>query len=254
MFKLSARVSVLLSMLAGTAVCAGGSQHAYADCTGASPNFECSGSSGAQSIKADNADVTTAPGFNVSATNKDALAISGDGQISYTDKNAASLSSTSRAALNVVSTGNDGATDGSVTIDISGPLNGGTTRLSATNYGTGATAIKSGGTVEGQKGYGIFAANKNTAAMDLTIDASDTVTASGTAVSAVNDGTGVLSIDVPDVSGATGITATNKGLGALTINSAAAVEGKSGNGILRRPEGRRTCFPQTVFEQRCWTA
>ena len=55
MFKLSARVPVLLSMLAGTAVCAGGSQHVYADCTGASPNFECSGSSGAQSIKADNA-------------------------------------------------------------------------------------------------------------------------------------------------------------------------------------------------------
>ena len=23
---------------------------------------------------------------------------------------------------------------------------------------------------------------------------------------------------------------------------------------LRRPEGRRTCFPHTLFEQRCWTA
>lgn len=229
----SARWPVLLSLLVAAAACAGGSERAYADCTGTAPRFECSGSgSAAQSVKADNADVKTLPGFSVSATNKNALSISGTGQITYTDNNGAALTSTSRDALNVVSTGDDGATDGSVTIDVDGPLTGGSTGISANNKGAGALTIKVGGTVESTSGNGIQAVNKNTQSEGLTIATGGAVTAKRTAISATNYGAGLLSIDADGtLVGATGISAINRGAGAVTIDASGEITASGGNAI-----------------------
>ncbi|MDJ0514319.1 MAG: hypothetical protein QNJ62_12835, partial [Methyloceanibacter sp.] len=278
----SARWSVLFSSLVAASVFTGAGSTAYAQCTGTAPNFECSGSNvPSQSISADNATVQSKPGFSVSATNKNALSITGKGAISYTDEDAASLTSTSRDALHVYSRGNDGSTNGSVTIDVTGPLKGGSTGLSAinkgsgtlsidangtvsgnkynaisatnhgkdlsietgkavtgartgisaTNYGTGATAIKTDGIVTGKNSYGLYAANRNAASTDLTIDANDTVAAKGTGIYALNEGAGKLTVDAIDISAGTGISAANKGLGILRIETSGAIEGKTGNGI-----------------------
>ncbi|WP_141701207.1 hypothetical protein [Methyloceanibacter methanicus] len=174
----------------------------------------------------------TRPGFGVSATNKNALSISGAGQITYTDKNGSSLTSTSRDALNVVSTGDDGATDGSVTIDVDGPLTGGSTGISANNKGAGALTIKAGGTVESTSGNGIQAVNKNTQSKGLTIATGGTVTAKRTAISATNYGSGLLSIDADgNLVGASGISAINRGAGAVTIDASGKITASEGNAI-----------------------
>ncbi|WP_045366525.1 autotransporter outer membrane beta-barrel domain-containing protein [Methyloceanibacter caenitepidi] len=231
MSKLSARLPVLLSMLVAAAACTGGSQYAYADCTGTAPNFECSGSSGAQTIKADNATVETLPGFSVSATDKTALAISGKGQVSFSDANASSLTSVLETALSVSSTGNDGSTPGGVDVTTNGSLSGGI-GIDATNYGTGALSIDALGAIEGTSGNGITALNRNANGGALSIVSQETVVAKRTGISATNYGTGPLTIDAgAGVSGETGIQAVNRGSGTLTVDTHGPVSGTLYNGI-----------------------
>ena len=228
----SARWPWLLSSVAAVGTLAGSAPAAHAGCTGTAPSFECSGSgSTAQSVTADNASVKTLPGFGVSETNKNALSISGKGQISYTDDNASSLSSASKSALSVVSKGNDGATPGGVSIDTNGTLTGGI-GIDATNNGTGALSIDALGAVEGTSGNAIQALNRNANAGALSIVTKQTVTAKGTGISATNYGSGPLTIDTSSgVSGATGISALNRGSGALAVDAHGTVTGTKSNGI-----------------------
>lgn len=229
MSKLSARVPVLLSLL--VAAVAGGSQHAYADCTGTAPNFECSGGSAEQAIDADNATVVTLPGFSVSATDQSALSISGKGQISYTDANASSLASVLETALSVSSTGNVGSTPGGVDVSTDGMLSG-AVGIDATNYGTGSLSIDALGAVEGTNGNAITALNRNANGGGLSIVTTETVVAKRTGISATNYGTGLLSIDTSaGVTGETGIEAVNRGAGSLAVDARGPVTGTLYNGI-----------------------
>ena len=99
-----------------------------AACSGSSGTYSCSGSnSSALTVSADDATISTVSGFGVSlsAGSSDAITISGDGAISFTDNNASSI--TNEAAVDDVkgidirSTG-DTTNTGSVNVNINSDI------------------------------------------------------------------------------------------------------------------------------------
>ena len=98
----------------------------------------------------------------------------------------------------------------------------------AENFGTGALSITTSGVVTGQSGSGIYALNSENGT-SLTIEASDSVTSSANGITAVNNGTGALSIATSDtVTGQYGMGIYLKNLGTdinLTINHVTATNG-----------------------------
>jgi outer membrane autotransporter protein len=179
--------------------------------------YQCSGAeTTTRTITADNADVDTVAGFSVDTTaggGGNAIEISGDGAISYTDLYDSPLTAT-LAALQIISTGDVAAGNlGSVTVDTNGTLSGYAHGIFARNYGTGALSVTADGDVTGTTGFGISARNGTFGAppgTDLTV-----TTGAGTTV------IGKLG----------GIDAYNYGSGALTITANGDVTGTNGRGI-----------------------
>ena len=67
-------------------------RQAYAACTGSSGTYLCTGSnSSTQTINADNASVSTAAGFGVNTSSGNAITITGDGALSFTDTHASTI-------------------------------------------------------------------------------------------------------------------------------------------------------------------
>jgi hypothetical protein len=137
--------------------------------------YVCSGSSSETqdlTLK-NNAQVSTDPnGFDVDTTavggsGGNAISITGDGAISYTDANMFPLTATD-TALYVQSNGDDGATPGSVTVNTNGALTGGDYGIFAVNVGSGALDITANGNVEGTTENGIYARNEVSGA-DLSV-------------------------------------------------------------------------------------
>jgi len=124
---------------------------------------------------------------------------------------------------------NDG-TD--LTIDSSaGSVSGGSNGIYASNFGSGALSITTAD-VSGTSISGIWARNIN--GTDLTIDSSAGSVSSGIyGISAINYGSGALSITTADVSGtgANGIFALNRVGTDLTIDSSAGSVSGGSNGI-----------------------
>jgi uncharacterized protein with beta-barrel porin domain len=207
------RRRVLLSGTMLVAAFAGYGRRAYGAClpSGGS-TYQCSGTEvTTQVISANNAAVSTLPGFSVNSAASNAITINGDGAQSYTDINASSLttSDVSGTALYIRSGGDYAGTPGSVTINTNGALTGGSRGIYARNFGSGATTVTANGDVTGTSFAGINA-NNSAAGTDLTV-----TTGAGTTVS----------------SGVFGIFVTNQGTGALTITANGDVTGTAGNGI-----------------------
>ncbi|GMN03346.1 hypothetical protein [Erythrobacter sp. MTPC3] len=123
-----------------------------------------------------------------------------------------------------INTRTDGA--GSITIDTStGSVSGGSTGILARNYGSGAVLL----TTADVTGFsGINVANVSTRTTDLTIDSSAGSISSGSfGISAINNGSGALSLTTADVTGISfdGIYARNSGTGLTIDTSSGGVSG-----------------------------
>ena len=171
--------------------------------------------------------VDTRPGYGGSGGN--AVSITGDGALSYTDANASSLAAQG-SALYVNAAGDDGATPGSITINTNGALLGGDWGIRARNFGTGALTVTANGDVTGTARAGIEAYN-NTSATDLTVTAGATVMGGTFGIYAFNNGSGFVEITANGGVAATvedGIRAESGGTD-LTVTAGAMVTGgKSG--------------------------
>lgn len=254
------------SILAGTVF--GYGRRAYAACVSVGgSNFICSGASTGQSISAANANVSTLPGFSVTTVSANALAITGSGDIFYTDTNFSPLTATSGNGLNV----SNAAGPGSITINTNGAITARNYGIRGRNFGTGALSITANGditstgtgttslsrgivainsgtdlsvttgpgtTVSGLR-YGILSRNYGTGTTTVTVNGD--VTASGTTGTDV----GILARGNADVTVTTatgtavsgqeiGITARSDGGGAVTITVDGDVTGNTGNGIYAR--------------------
>jgi len=193
------------------AAVAGYGRRAYGACVNSGGStYQCSGANAAtQTITANNAAVSTLPGFSVTTAAGNAITITGDGAQSYTDTNASPLTTTAGAgtALAITSGVHLAGTPGSVTINTNGALSGGNFGIYANNFGTGALTITANGNVTGTGNSGIVGWNDGT---NLSV-----TTAAGTMVSG----------------GLDGIVANNFGHGATTVTANGNVTGTTGNGI-----------------------
>jgi hypothetical protein len=103
------------------------SDAAWAACVNAGGgNWVCSAANTtAQSVSGNNANVTTVPGFGITApAGVTALTISGQGAQSYTDTNSSAIVANGFAAALYMSTTNLGATPGTTTINSNGSFSG----------------------------------------------------------------------------------------------------------------------------------
>ncbi len=185
-----------------------------------SPSFVCSGAeTTAQSVAADDAAVTTLPGFSVHTADGNALTITGAGALSFTDANAADLIATGygSAGLFIVSSGN---------IIMGNP---------------GSITVNAGGAIAGYR-VGILANNQGSGVLSITTGASSVTTVNGSAISAVNFGSDLsVSTGGGGASGPVrGIFARNYGSGVLTIDVGAGganATGGAGIGIEAKNDG-----------------
>jgi outer membrane autotransporter protein len=205
------RQQLLLSttMVMGTLTGYGG--RAYADCVNSGGStYSCSGSNAAtQANTANDATVTTVPGFSVTTATGDAVTITGDGALSFTDVNASALTATealpTTAALDVRATGDvGGGNAGSVTINTNGALTGYANGIYARNDGSGLLSITTGGDVAGNVG---IKARTYGDGLDLTTGAGTTVT--GGVYVDNNAGVATVVINGDSVGGEFGILARN---------------------------------------------
>jgi hypothetical protein len=206
----SLRRQVLLSttMLVGALTSYG--SRTYAACVNTvGTTFECSGAETTQqNITTNNANVLTLPGFSVITGDARAVNISADGALSFTDVNASTLTAADRA-LSIVSTGDAGATPGSVTVVTNGNLSSTNQEaLYADNEGTGALSVIVNGDVTSTNSRAVYAF----------------LSTNGTDLS-VTTGVGTM------VTGTYGIRARDFGTGALTIIANGDVTGSSNRGI-----------------------
>ena len=199
----SLRRQVLLSSTMLVSALVGYGRRAYAACpVTVAPNYLCSGANAATiTINANNANVSTAaaPAFSINAAAGNALTITGNGALVYTDANASPLTAPA-TALFIRSTGDDGLTPGSVTVDTNGVLIGGGYGIRASNYGGGALSITANGAVTGGN-YTAIRAENFAAGTDLSVTAAGTVFGNFFGIIASNYGTGALSVCVWNLGG-----------------------------------------------------
>ncbi|MGH6736431.1 MAG: autotransporter domain-containing protein [Methyloceanibacter sp.] len=213
-----------------------------------------------------NATVNTVAGFSVNTqgTSGNAISITGDGALSYTDPNGSSLRGYDISLL-INSGGDDGGTPGSVLIDTNGTLIGGTYGILAGNSGTGAITITTtNGLVQGNGLDGIYAYN-SIAGTDITIT-TGSVAGMRRGIALINVGSGTLAVTAngyvvgtnqqgiyaknygddltvitavgTTVNGYThGIEAQSYGSGAATITANGDVTGTTNDGIYARHFG-----------------
>ncbi|WP_208430877.1 autotransporter outer membrane beta-barrel domain-containing protein [Methyloceanibacter caenitepidi] len=224
------------TMLVATVAGYGRRVHADQICDqqGSTTTYFCQGtSSDAQDlIDIDNVQVVTGDPFSVSTIISYAIAITGDGALSYTDYNGATLSSDVDNAFYIKSNEDDGSTPGSVTVVSNGTFNG---DFQSYNFGTGNLSItlNAGGSVSGG-GWGIYADNRGSSSYvtvngDVTADIG-VFGEAGTGVYVNNDGSGPLEVTI----GAYGsVSAEGYGVnaratsGPITINTYGDVTGKN---------------------------
>jgi uncharacterized protein with beta-barrel porin domain len=218
------RRTLLSGTMLLTAV-AGYGRRAYGACAPTvAPSYQCSGANAAtQTINANNASVSTVAGFSVNAAAGNAITITGDGALSYTDINGSPLTAAAGKALYVHSGGDFAGTPGSVTINTNGVLSGGGDGIEAYNSGTGAVTVTANGNLSAASRYGIIAANSGLGTdVTVTTGAGTTVSGGTAGIYGGNYGRGALTITANgDVTGGSfGIVAVNKGTD-LTVTTAA---------------------------------
>ncbi|WP_271528165.1 autotransporter outer membrane beta-barrel domain-containing protein [Bradyrhizobium sp. CCBAU 25338] len=200
------------SMLASAVI--GYGRRAYAACVPAGgSNFLCSGASTAQSVSAANANVSTLPGFRVTTVSSNALAITGSGDLFYTDTNFSALTATSGNGLNV----SNAAGPGSITINTNGAVTARNYGIRGRNFGSGALSITANGDVI-STGTGVASLSRGIVAVSSGTDLSVT-TGVGTTVSGLrygilsrNYGTGTTTVTANGDVAASGTTGTDVGI------------------------------------------
>jgi hypothetical protein len=150
------RLLVSTAMLG--ALCAGYGRRAYAACTGAAGNYNCSGMlTTTQNLSFSSLGVTTAPPFQIITTSGDAFTLTAtSGSLTFSDNNNGSPSTITAQAGNAISAtidplGNPGVsgalvitTNGMITSNGNFPASSG---IKSLNNGTGVTTIASYGNV-----------------------------------------------------------------------------------------------------------
>lgn len=200
-------------------------RQSYAACANSGgTTYLCSGSNAAGlSVSHNEAAVSTASGFSVNTAASNAITITGDGAISFTDTNASTIAAVGHFGLVVNAAANDGGTPGSATINSNSTISG-TYGMVGYNYGTGALSITANGDVTGTAESGILAFNYGSN-LTVTTGAGSHVTGGYRGIDARNYGTGAFAITVDgDVTGGTnrrgGINAINGGTGtSLTVTT-----------------------------------
>jgi outer membrane autotransporter protein len=208
-----------------------GRQAAAACVASPSPTIVCSGDSTVntitQVITTDNADVSTASGFGVTAPS-DGVVIIANGHLQFTDNNASAIEGTVGVGLLVISTGGAGATPGAITITTGagGSVKGGATGIEAQNNGAGALVITANGDVTGTGASGIYARNSaNGAALTISTGAASEVTGRFSGIYGSSFGSGDLTVIADHkvtATNGTAILARAMGAGDLTITTGAA--------------------------------
>jgi outer membrane autotransporter protein len=246
------RTVVLAGCMAGLALIGVG--QARADClpTGGT-SFVCSGPTTLpQFILADDAAVVTTAGFAVDTTlaGGPAVAIGGNGSLSYIDDNAAALVSadvslmvdnlgggagevlvvsngaitSASAAGAAVLVGNAGA--GDTTVALSGPINsvgGGVIVGNANIASTGAVTLTTG--IVNAGSIGIAAIQSGAGALQITTTGAVTAVDIGILALASPFNVDGITVDTQSVTAQTGIDVTNMGAGATNISVAGTVTG-----------------------------
>ncbi|QIG47332.1 hypothetical protein G5V57_06035 [Nordella sp. HKS 07] len=208
-----------------------------------SPTFLCGGANiVTQAITADNANVSTVPGFSVNAPAGHGISITGDGHLQFVDGNASIITGDDNG-LDMRVTGDAGATQGAITITGNSTITGGDNGIHARNDGGGDINITANGSVTGLAYDGINAGNTAIGG-DVTIrtGAGSTVSGYTHGIKADNAGTGDLEITADGkVTGARvdGISASVGSSGRnLTITTGAESEVSGyGDGIDARSLG-----------------
>ncbi len=229
---------LLLSTAALVGVTSGYSRSAYAICdTSNQPIVVCSGAQLTipQVFNYNNAAVSTVSGFEGVDTTLggggNAISITGEGTLSYTDYYGAPLIS-DETALDIQSTGNNGVTPGSVTVNTNGTLTGGTHGIRARNNGTGALDISASGDVTGTSEYGIYAFGLGGG--DVSVTATGNVKSDQVGISAYSSGGDTMVNNYGDVTtDGGGINATAYS-GKVEVQNSGDVTVDGGAGIFAR--------------------
>ncbi|MBY5364436.1 autotransporter domain-containing protein, partial [Rhizobium leguminosarum] len=103
--------------------------------------------------------------------------------------------------------------------------------IDAENLGSGSTTVKTAGPVTATSGQGLFAL---TTGGDLTVTAGDVISTGNTAIAAHQNkigAAGAITVTAGNVSGTTGIEATNSGTGATSVTATGTVVGTAAEGI-----------------------
>lgn len=189
------RRNMRLALFAGTAGLVALASPAMAQCVEGPPaTFTCSGSTDVpQVLTGLDPVVVTTPGFEVDTTgngNGLALQVTGDGMVSYTDLQASELKGSGVA---FVSTGDNGLSDGGLTIFSDGAVvASGTQALRLENNGSGSLNVVWTGTITNSGGNGV-AVITDSGSADVSLSVSD-VFALGDAITIDRTGSGALNL------------------------------------------------------------
>jgi len=262
------RQFMLTSALAVPCVFGYAGRQAYAACSPlGGGTYLCSGATTTtQTVNADNATVSMASGATIDTTGGtgNAITVTGNGALGFTNTAGGAIRGQDNA-ISVTSTGDDGATEGAVTVNVkkgvsavdghgifattSGTATGSITVSSAAvtssakdgiyayNVSSGANiTITSTGTVTGAN-HGFFSRNLGTGSMSITARGASGSTRNGIYAFNGNSTTDLSVTATGTTSGATeGILANNLGTGSLTI-TAKSVTGAQDSALYARNLG-----------------
>ena len=206
-------------------------------------SYQCTGTSDdTQTIAADNADVTAEGPLAIDTTGPggsggNAITITGDGAISFTDGAGGNATLTSSATgLEVFSGGDAGGTAGSLTIDTAATITGGGYGINASNYGSGATSVTVNGDVTATDAYGAGISARaliSSSELNVTTGAGSTVSGGAAGIFAFNSGTGATTVTANgDVAGAYGVGIFAQNVGAATDLTIATGAGSAVSGVV----------------------
>ncbi|ODR97890.1 hypothetical protein AUC68_10145 [Methyloceanibacter methanicus] len=222
------RRQLLLSTATLLGALTGYGNRAYAACTldtlpPGTSTYHCSDSAAVntttQNINHDDAEVITNLGFGVDTTlaGGNAITITGDGALSYTDDHMSPLTA-AVTGLYIKSTGDSGANYGSITVNTGGDISGGARGIYTRNDGSGFIDITTTGDVTGDTSNGIHAVNDDANGTDITVNTgAGTVYGGNNGIYALNKGQGFVEVTAngnvtgnsTGVSGGIGILAQN---------------------------------------------
>jgi len=180
-------------------------------------------------VNANEANVSAAPGFGVNTATGNAITITGDGALGFTDNNASTITTTDGTAsgLSITASADDGGTPGSITINTHSVFSGGLAGVHVNNNGTGAVNITTNGDVSGNSNgntNGLYAINNGNGPLNITTNGTVTATTTDTwafafGINAGNYGTGALTITANGDVTAAGISGYTAGIDAINSGS-----------------------------------